>query len=103
MKEKRIVYLALIIIVVVAGVALFLLLRKSATNSVIIKRSVPQGDEIQDTRLQIEACNPLTKEVQAANPNLKCSLIESKLPDTLDDCVDGASIAGCFACKFECK
>jgi hypothetical protein len=73
---------------------------------VTVKRSVPQGDFVRDTRSPIEACNSTLPDVQASSPKLKCRLIDSKRIDShLDwvECVDGASVAGCFACTIECK
>jgi hypothetical protein len=73
----------------------------------IIKRSVSQGDEVYDSRSPVEACNSLIKDIQDSNPTLNCQLIDSKRIDSGEgvdsECVDGASIAGCFSCTFECK
>lgn len=82
---------------------------KNADGSVIIKRSVVQGDEQYDARLPEDACAGLLAEVQKKYPGKKCRLIESKRLDSdrdgniTEECVDGAGIGGCFACQFECK
>jgi len=72
----------------------------------VIKRSVGQGDFVRDERSPAEACNSLMEYIRKSNPGLQCSLTESKRIDAnqnLLECVNGASIAGCFACTFECR
>jgi len=67
---------------------------------------VPQGDFVLDESLPDDACGAIIQEVQNANPKLYYVLIHSEridLDDNLDECVDGASVAGCFSCIFECK
>lgn len=106
MKNKKLIYGILVVVVItIVGVGL-LVLNKPEISPKIINRSIPQGDFVKDTRSPIEACNSIIKEVQGSNPNLNCRLIDSKRIDSPDDwkeCVDGASIAGCFTCEFECK
>ena len=46
-----------------------------------------------------EACNSIEDYVD-------CKLLDSKKVDVMDNlnkCVDGASVAGCFSCTFECS
>ena len=105
MKNKKLIFGILVVVVVIVGVGLSVL-NKPAVPPKIIERSVPQGDLVPDMRSPIEACNPIIKEVQDSNPNLNCRLIDSKRVDSSDDwkeCIDGVNIAGCFTCKFECK
>jgi hypothetical protein len=94
-------------ILAIISVAIMILLSSANTSPKIIKRSVLQGDEIYDPRSPVEACNSLTEEIQDSNHDLNCQLIDSKRIDSYEDfdreCVDGASIAGCFSCTFECK
>lgn len=72
---------------------------------ITIKRSEMQGDYIRDERTAEEACNPLLSEAKNSNPNLNCRLTDSKRIDDYlpDECVDGISVGGCFACTFECR
>ena len=104
--NKKLVILPVMILVIIS-VAIIIFLSSANTSPQIIKRSVLQGDEIYDPRLPVEACNSLAKEIQDSKPNLNCQLIDSKRIDSYQDfdreCVDGASIAGCFSCTFECK
>jgi hypothetical protein len=92
----------------IISIAIIILLSSANASPQIIKRSVLQGDEIYDPRLPVEACNSLAKEIQDSKPNLNCQLSDSKRIDSYHqdfdrECVDGASIAGCFSCTFECK
>jgi hypothetical protein len=75
-------------------------------SSQLIRRSVPQGDFVRDTRTPDEACNTILQEVKDSRPSLNCELIDGKRidpPDEFEQCIDGASVAGCFACTFQCK
>ncbi len=78
------------------------------SGNTIVKRSVARGDEIEDMRSPLDVCNSLIGEVQSSNPPLSCKLVLYKKVDSgsegwLDECVEGGSVAGCFACTFECK
>ncbi|MBL7055280.1 hypothetical protein ISS07_00030 [Candidatus Woesearchaeota archaeon] len=68
-------------------------------QSSIIQTSVPQGDYVKDELALEEACNSIEDYVD-------CKLLDSKKVDVMDNlnkCVDGASVAGCFSCTFECS
>ncbi len=96
----------IVIILAIILVLLIVIFSFKDNSPKIIERSVSQGDYVRDDRSTIEACNSIIQEVQNSNPNLNCKLIDSKRVDSPDDykkCVDGASIAGCFTCTFECK
>jgi len=62
-------------------------------------KSVPQGDFVADTRDSAEVCEG----IQAAEKLDKCTIILSKSSMDKLECADGMSVAGCFACKFECE
>ena len=105
MNRKLII--SLVMTLAIISIAIIIFFSSTNTSPQIIKRSVLQGDEIYDPRSPVEACNSLIKEIQDSKPNLNCQLIDSKRIDSYQDfdreCVDGASIAGCFSCTFECK
>lgn len=119
MKRRRaisVAFIALVVVLVIIVVILQTMKKnqnetKNADGAILVKRSVAQGDYVVDTRKPEDACATLLKEVQKAHPGKICRLIESTsvggAGDSTDhitqECVDGASVAGCFACKFECK
>ncbi|PIQ89513.1 MAG: hypothetical protein COV72_02500 [Candidatus Omnitrophica bacterium CG11_big_fil_rev_8_21_14_0_20_42_13] len=70
-----------------------------------IKRSVGQGDYVQDERSPMEACDTIKKSVCEDNPGFDCKLIDSARidsPEQFGKCVDGATAGGCFTCTFKC-
>ena len=104
MNKKLII--TLVIILAIIFVIVIIIFSPTSSSPKTIERSVVQGDYVKDSRSPIEACNSIIQEVQDSNPNLNCRLIDSKridFSDDWDECIDGASIAGCFTCTFECK
>lgn len=66
----------------------------------IVWVSESAGDEAPDTREPSAVC----MHIQTEKTELQtCTLLESKYSNEQKECVDGMSIAGCFACKFECR
>jgi hypothetical protein len=96
---KKIIFPAIVILAIVS----ILFLNSTDSSPKIIERSVMMGDYVVDTRSPEEACGGITQEVQDSNSGLKCRLIDSDVPEDSSECIDGASIAGCFTCTFECK
>lgn len=62
-------------------------------------KSSPQGDFVEDTRDPGDVC----KEIQSQEGLENCDIIISKESNDESECADGMSVAGCFACKFECQ
>lgn len=107
-KRTTIIIAIVVVLVVAAGLGFWLRPTTDSnktTHAITIKRSEIQGDYVRDERTPEEACNPLLSEVKSSNPNLNCRLTDSKRIDDYlpDECVDGISVAGCFACTFECE
>lgn len=94
----------LITITIILTIVILTACTRPANSEKIIKKSVPQGDEIRDPRSASEACDPITSEVQNSNPGFGCRLIDSERVDgiTSEKCVDGGSVAGCYVCTFGC-
>ena len=69
-----------------------------SVHSRIFWKSVVQGDEVLDERDPASVCKKLQTEQGLEN----CKIIVSKKSENASECVDGKSIAGCFACKFDC-
>lgn len=65
----------------------------------IIWRSVPQGDEVYDSRDPSQVCKDVQDKRGLAS---KCKLIISKRSEDKNECIDGISVVGCFACGFIC-
>src|SRR3989338_1640475 len=104
MKKKLVIpIIAVLTIILIAAIIIY----SPKNNPVkIVKTSVGQGDEIRDPRTADEACNDKLQKIEDANPNSKCRLTSSKrvdAPNHWDECVDGGSVAGCYACTFECR
>ncbi|MDO8667596.1 MAG: hypothetical protein Q7K35_00670 [bacterium] len=64
----------------------------------IIWKSQAKGDYVADNRDPESVC----KIVQTDNNMNNCNLLLSKSSADKTECADGMSVAGCFACKFEC-
>lgn len=64
----------------------------------IFWKSDSQGDEVLDERDPANVCKELQTEQNLNN----CNIIISKKSENREECVDGMSVAGCFACKFDC-
>ena len=69
------------------------------TNDQIFWKSQPQGDFIRDDRDPAVVCKNLQTE---QNLN-SCDLLLSKKSINAEECADGMSVAGCFACQFACS
>ncbi|MDD5109950.1 MAG: hypothetical protein PHI63_01890 [Patescibacteria group bacterium] len=72
-----------------------------------VQRSVAQGDFVRDDRSPDDACNTLLPELLGAYGY--CHIRTADRVDAGGDgsmlkkqCIDGASIAGCFTCLFTC-
>jgi hypothetical protein len=65
----------------------------------IVWKSVMMGDYIADMRDPKTVCTTIQEEEKMQS----CILKESKTSHNEKECVSGASIAGCFACRFECR
>lgn len=63
-----------------------------------VRVSTPQGDLAVDTRDPTEVCVQLQYERKMQD----CTLKEAKASTSEKECVDGMSIAGCFACTLTC-
>lgn len=64
---------------------------------------VPQGDEIRDERSPDEACEPLLEKEQYSGCRLAgAERIDATFPQAFERCSGGGSVAGCFACTFDC-
>ena len=73
------------------------------STSRMVTASVAQGDEIRDERSPEEACDPLLEKEQYAGCRLlDAERIDAIAPRSFERCADGGSVAGCFACTFEC-
>lgn len=70
---------------------------EDAEKKIIWKSSI-QGDEVKDSRNPNNVCRSLQKSKELEN----CSLVLAKESRNPNECMDGMSMAGCFACKFEC-
>lgn len=69
----------------------------------IVTASVPQGDEIRDERSPDEACEPLLEKEQYADCRLAdAERVDATVPNALERCAGGGSVAGCFVCTFDC-
>ncbi len=64
----------------------------------ILWKSEAQGDFVYDDRDPNSVC----KKIQSEQGLNNCSIIISKKSENKTECADGMSVAGCFACKFEC-
>lgn len=67
-------------------------------NENIVWHSEPQGDFVTDTRDPFEVCRSL----QSKNNLKSCRLLTAKGSQDKKECADGMSVAGCFACEFDC-
>ncbi|MDD4318926.1 MAG: hypothetical protein PHW10_01205 [Candidatus Peribacteraceae bacterium] len=71
----------------------------ACSSSRIVLRSVPQGDFVADTRDPAEVC----EQVRLKEGGLQnCANLTAKASRDEKECVDGMSVAGCFACAFRC-
>ncbi len=68
------------------------------TSLIMIWKSEVQGDYVHDDRDPNSVCKKIQTEQRLNN----CTIIISKRSNDESECVDGMSVAGCFACKFEC-
>ncbi|MDD5041390.1 MAG: APC family permease [Candidatus Peribacteraceae bacterium] len=64
-----------------------------------VRMSVPQGDLVLDMRDPREVCLDLQQERAGMH---RCTLEAAKASQMEEECTDGMSIAGCFACEFTC-
>jgi len=65
----------------------------------IVWKSQPKGDFAYDDRNPADVC----KQIQTEQKMDNCTLIDSISSNSDKECVDGKSVAGCFACKFSCS
>ena len=104
MKKKLTIPIMAVLAIILI---IYLVIFGSKNNPVkIIKTSFPQGDYVQDSRSADEACSDEIKGIEEANVGYKCKLTYSKKVDSpkqFDECIDGASVAGCYVCTFECR
>lgn len=68
-------------------------------SGIIFWRSIAQGDFVRDDRDPKNVC----EKIQAEQGLSDCQIIISKKSRSKDECVDGMSVAGCFACEFSCR
>ncbi|MDO8468727.1 MAG: APC family permease [Candidatus Peribacter sp.] len=92
--------LGLIIIVGFLGQRLWGLIPAVSPVTHIVRMSVPQGDFAVDTRDPFTVCLGLAQEKDALK---NCTLRAAKASQDDAECVDGMSVAGCFACEFGCS
>ena len=64
----------------------------------ILWKSEALGDFVRDDRDPNSVCKIIQSEQGLNN----CSIIISRKSQDKSECADGMSVAGCFACKFEC-
>ncbi len=69
-----------------------------AASHMMIWKSEAQGDYVHDDRDPNGVC----KKIQSDQELNDCRIVISKRSNDKSECVDGMSVAGCFACKFEC-
>lgn len=92
--------LGFIIIVGFLGQRLWGLVHVVSSDTHIVRMSVPQGDFVADTRDPFEVCLELAQQKIALK---NCTLRAAKASQDEAECVDGMSVAGCFACEFGCS
>lgn len=65
----------------------------------LLWKSSPKGDLIADKRSPQEVCSSIQKNQKLE----KCTIIQAKTSNSKNECVDGKSVAGCYACLFSCS
>ena len=93
-----------LILLTTVSIAIFLSGCSSAQNTQnaqpnIVWKSQPKGDFVIDDRNPADVCKGIQTEQNLNN----CTLVTSMSSNTDKECVDGKSVAGCFACKFSCQ
>lgn len=107
MKSSRPLVLASVVVVVLVLGLLFRSFYAIDRENLVIQTSIPKGDLIPDQRTPEEACLPYLPNVQAEHEGRVCSLedavnVDPTQVNAMELCVDGMSVAGCFACTFVC-
>jgi hypothetical protein len=91
---KKLILLTVILsVIVVSGCG-----STQVSQSNIVWKSQPKGDFAIDDRNPADVC----KQIQTEQNLNNCTLVTSMSANTDSECVDGKSVAGCFACKFSC-
>lgn len=81
--------------------AIALLLSACASTGRTVMHSQPMGDFAADTRDPQEVCAAMQQE--DGSDVRDCELTSATASQDEVVCVDGKSVAGCFACTFVCK
>lgn len=104
----------LIWVIVVAAIAIFfgvlimnMIKLDFSPSPLIIKKSVPMGDYVIDNRTAEDVCGSMLIQIEQDNFERNCNITSQEIVQNYTEygekCVDGASVAGCFACEFECS
>jgi hypothetical protein len=84
---------------VMALCSLLFLMTACVSSPHVVRLSTPQGDFVPDMRDPRGVCVAMQEERGMSN----CILKEAKASSKRDECPGGMSVAGCFACIFECR